>query len=129
MEEEEKKGLSNNYKKNITRMFIKFLSSFDNTSYELVKEEFQVKIPDLKKIIKKYNLTEQFNNFIIRFPRLFFSSDIRDKEDKLSTYFDKINHIYENIFLPKKKKCKNQTITQKSQDCNNQFMSYYGSDN
>ncbi|KAL4474396.1 hypothetical protein ABPG72_010691 [Tetrahymena utriculariae] len=102
-EMEENRALRNNYKKNITRMFMKFLSACDQDVYDLIKLEFQKKTPDLKKIVKKYDLRKKFESFLMHFPRLFFISDIQNKEEKLSTYFDCITHIYEDMFLPKKK--------------------------
>ncbi|KAL4472089.1 hypothetical protein ABPG72_001087 [Tetrahymena utriculariae] len=100
---EKNRALRNNYKKNITRMFMKFLSACDQDVYDLIKQEFKKKTPDLKKIVKKYDLRKKFENFLMCFPRLFFSSDIQNKEEKLNTYFECITYIYEYMLLPKKK--------------------------
>ncbi|EAS07309.1 hypothetical protein TTHERM_01341610 (macronuclear) [Tetrahymena thermophila SB210] len=100
---EENRALRNNYKKNITRMFMKFLSTVDEETYDLIKQEFKKKVPDLKFIIKKYDLRKKFESFFMHFPRLYFSSEIQNKQDKLSTYFDCVTYMYEDMFLPKKK--------------------------
>ncbi|KAL4499359.1 hypothetical protein ABPG73_008909 [Tetrahymena malaccensis] len=100
---DENRALRNNYKKNITRMFMKFLNTTDQETCELIRQEFKKKTPELKKIVKKYDLRKKFENFLMQFPILFFHSDIQNKEVKLSTYFDCITHIYEDMFIPKQK--------------------------